>query len=192
MPDYGSPAVERLVDDARPLSAAITGLPSGALLSQLTLQRFCTSPRANYWLCALPLVAGARLATALNRDSVAAAVGLLIDNRDSPETRAALAEQLSLPVRMGGLGIGHQARIEAAVALASRLDALWAGRAIFPALLAPAVGVCGGTPAPTLGVAISPWVTPAMGLATGLPPHMVIVQQLLFDEEGRALSPPPP
>lgn len=191
-PDFVSAAVERLVDDTHPLNAAIAALPSGALQSQLLLQRFCAGPRANYWLRALPLVAGARLAAALDRDSVAAAVGLLTDNRDSPETRAALVERLPLPVGMGGLGIGGRARNVAAAALASRLDPLRAGRATSPALKALAVGVCGGLPAFILGVAVPAWVRAAMGLAASLLPRMGIVQEVLFDEEGRAFSQPPP
>ncbi|GAB0490078.1 hypothetical protein MMPV_001308 [Pyropia vietnamensis] len=130
--------------------------PPRALQSQLHLLRLCAGPRANFWLRALPLVWGARLAGAVDRDARSALTALLCDAADPPARRAALLERAALPVAMGGLGIGGRVRVAPAAALASWLDALRAGRAYSPALRAvaaalserPVVAADGGPVAP--------------------------------------------
>eukprot|EP00170_Pyropia_yezoensis_P003798 contig_15889_g3809 len=54
--------VDALADEHGRLLAAIEAPPPAQLQAQLLLLRVCASPRANYWLPALPLVWGARLA----------------------------------------------------------------------------------------------------------------------------------
>jgi len=91
-------------------------------------------PPANYWLRALPLADGARLAGAVDRGAQRVLAGLLCDARDDAATRAAVVERAALPPLMGGLGIGGRAAVAPAAALASRVDALQAGQTYSPAL----------------------------------------------------------
>ncbi|GAB0497434.1 hypothetical protein MMPV_008767 [Pyropia vietnamensis] len=145
--DFLSAGVDAIAADHSRLVAAI---------SQLHLLRLCAGPRANFWLRALPLVWGARLAGAVDRDARSALTALLCDAADPPARRAALLERAALPVAMGGLGIGGRVRVAPAAALASWLDALRAGRAYSPALRAvaaalserPVVAADGGPVAP--------------------------------------------
>ncbi|GAB0497402.1 hypothetical protein MMPV_008734 [Pyropia vietnamensis] len=154
--DFLSASVDAIAADHSRLVAAIVALPPRALQSQLHLLRLCAGPRANSWLRALPLVWGARLAGAVDRDARSALTALLCDAADPPARRAALLERAALPVAMGGLGIGGRVRVAPAAALASWLDALRAGRAYSPALRAvvaalsgrPTVAADGGPVAP--------------------------------------------
>jgi len=60
-------AVDGLAEEQARLVAAIIALPPAELQSQLLLLRLCAGPRPNYWLPALPLEWGARLAGAVDR-----------------------------------------------------------------------------------------------------------------------------
>lgn len=150
--------------DARPLVGPIAALPPTALQSQLLLLRFCAGPRANYSQLSLPLVAGACLAAALDRDSVAAALGLLSDARDTAAKRDALATRLPLPVAKQGLGIGGRTRIVPAGSLASWVDTLRARRATSPPLHL-AVALSRGRPAKSREAVPPGWVEAAAARA---------------------------
>jgi len=112
-------AVLRLAAEQGALVGAIAALPPEQLQSQLLLLRQCAGPRANYWLRALPLSAGARLAGAVDADARAVLGRLLFDAGDSAATREAALEPAALPTAMGGLDIGGRSRIAPAAALAS-------------------------------------------------------------------------
>jgi len=131
-------AVSRLAAEQGALVGAIAALPPEQLQSQLLLLRQCAGPRANYWLRALPLSAGARLACAIDADARAAIGRWLFDAHDSAATREAALERAALPTAMGSLGIGGRTRIAPAAALASWVDALRAGAAYLSALRAAA------------------------------------------------------
>ncbi|KAK1867171.1 hypothetical protein I4F81_009680 [Pyropia yezoensis] len=128
--------VDALAEEQGRLSAAIAALPPAELQAQLLLLRLCSGPRPNYWLRALPLQWGARLAAAVDRDARAAVLSVLCDARDGTATRDAVGDRAALPPAMGGLGIGGRARVLPAAALASWVDALRAGAAYSPALAA--------------------------------------------------------
>ncbi|GAB0492089.1 hypothetical protein MMPV_003348 [Pyropia vietnamensis] len=96
--------VDALAEEQGRLSAAIAALPPAELQAQLLLLRLCSGPRPNYWLRALPLVWGARLAAAVDRDAHAAVLSALCDAHDSTATRVAVAERAALPPRDGGAG----------------------------------------------------------------------------------------
>lgn len=117
-------AVVRLMAEEGPVVDAIKALSSATLQAQRLIMCLCAGPRAIYRLRALPPLAGARLESALDRGSFAAAVRLVPDERDTPATRADIEERLPLPVEMGGLWIGGRAQVVLVAALASRLDAL--------------------------------------------------------------------
>ena len=125
----------------RELVTAIAALPPTELQAQLLLLCLCAGPRANYWLRALPLVAGARLAAAVDADAQSVLERLLFDARDSSAVKQAALARAALPTSMGGLGIGGRTRVVPAAALASRVDALRAGAAYSPALRAVADGL---------------------------------------------------
>lgn len=141
--DFLSAGVDAIAADHARLVAAIVALPPRALQSQLHLLRLCAGPRANFWLRALPLVWGARLAGAVDRGARSALTALLCDAADPPARREAVVERAALPVAMGGLGMGGRTRVAPAAGLASWLDALRAGRAYSPALRAVADGLAG-------------------------------------------------
>lgn len=128
--------VDALADEHGRLLAAIEAPPPAQLQAQLLLLRVCASPRANYWLPALPLVWGARLAGAVDRDARRLVLAALRDSRDSAATRTAVVGRAALPPKMGGLGIGGRALVLPAAALAFWVDALRAGAAYSPDLAA--------------------------------------------------------
>ena len=140
-PAFVDAAVTRVAAEQGALVGAIGALPAEQLQSQLLLLRQCAGPRANYWLRALPLAAGARLAGAVDADARAVLGRLLFDARDSAATREAALERAALPTAMGGLGVGGRTRVAPAAALASWVDALRAGAAYSPALRAVADGL---------------------------------------------------
>jgi len=133
-PNSVSAAVRALVAEQRRLTEVIAALPPSALQTQLLLLRLCAGPRANYWLLALPLEAGAELASAVDRDAGDVLARLLCDARDPASVRSALLARAALPPAMGGLGIGCRTRVAAPAALASWTDALRAGVSYSPAL----------------------------------------------------------
>ena len=149
-------AVDTLAADHRRLTEAIVALPRGELQSQLLLIRMCAGPQPNYWLRALPLVWGARLAASVDRAAQGAVRRLLTDARDAPAVVDALLARAALPVSHGSLGIGGRTAIVPAAALASRVDALRAGRQYSPApaavadflIAADGAVPTSGTPAP--------------------------------------------
>ena len=108
-PAFVAAAVAERVGGQRRLTDAIAALPPSALQTQLLLLRLCAGPRANYWLRALPLEAGAQLAGAVDRDAVAVLLRLLTDGADTATTRTRLAARAALPPARGGLGIGGRA-----------------------------------------------------------------------------------
>jgi len=138
------------------MTEAIVALPRGELQSQLLLLRLCAGPQPNYWLRALPLVWGARLAASVDRAAQGGVRRLLTDARDAPAVVDARLARAALLLSHGGLGIGGRTAIVPAAALASRVDALRAGRPYSRALAAVAdfliaadgVAPTGGTPAP--------------------------------------------
>jgi len=130
--------VDSLAADHGYLTAAIVDLPRAELQSQLLLLRLCAGPQPNYWLRALPLVWGARLAASVDRAAQGALRRLLTDARDSPAAMGALLDRAALPLSHGGLGIGGRTAVVSAAALASRIDALRAGRLYSPVLAAVA------------------------------------------------------
>jgi len=139
--DFVSAGVDAVAAQHREPVAAIAALPLAELQAQLLLLRLCAGPRASYWLRALPLVVGARLAATVDADSQAVFGQLLFDARDSPAVKQAGLEIAALQPATGGLGIGGRALIAPAAALASRVDALRAGAAYSPALRATADGL---------------------------------------------------
>jgi len=145
-------AVDGLATAQVALCAAIGALPGEHLQVQLLVLRLCAGPQATYWLRALPLADGARLAGAVDRGAQRVLADLVCDARDDAATRAAVVERAALPPLMGGLGIGGRTAVAPAAVLASRVDALRAGRAYSPALRATADALlrlpgAGGEPA---------------------------------------------
>jgi len=136
--DFVAAAVDGLATAQVALCAAIGELPADQLQMQLLRLRLYAEPQASYSLRALPLADGARLAGAVDRGAQRVLAGLLCDARDGAATRAAVVERAALPPLMGGLGIGGRTAVAPAAALASRVDALRAGRAYSPALRATA------------------------------------------------------
>ena len=139
-PDFVSAAVTRVAAEQGALVGAIGALPAEQLQSQLLLLRQCAGPRANYWLRALPLAAGVRLAGAVEADARVVLGRLLFDERDSVATREAALERAALPTAIGGFGVGGLTRVAPAAALPSWVDALRLGAAYSPALRAVADG----------------------------------------------------
>ena len=103
--------------------AAIVALPEEKLQTKLLLLRLCAGTRVTYALQSLPPDAGATLAAAVDADEQRAVLSLLCDATDDAAVRAALLERASLPVRMGGLGVGDRSRVAAATVVASWADA---------------------------------------------------------------------
>jgi len=134
-------AVTRVVAEQGALVGTIGALPAEQLQSQLLLLRQCAGLRANYWLGALPLAAGARLAGAVDANARAVLGRLLFDARDSAATREAALERAALPTAMGGPGVGGRTQVAPVAALASWVDALRAGSAYSMALPAVADGL---------------------------------------------------
>jgi len=210
--DFVSAGVDAVAADHRKLVAAIAALPPAELQAQLLLLRLCAGPRANYWLRALPLVAGARLAAAVDTDSQAVLGRLLFDARDSPAVKQAGLARAALPPSMGGLGIGGRALIAPAAALASRVDALRAGAAYSPALRATADGLLAmprvaedggplaeGAAAAAAGAGGPPATGEAAGAAVGGAAHPPAARTAAAAAAGgsaagggSALPPPPP
>jgi len=139
--DFVAAGVDVVAVEHRALVAAIAVLPPAELQAQLLLLRLCAGRRANYWLRALPLVAGARLAPAVDTDSHAVLGRLLFDARDSPAMQQAGLDRAALPPEMCDLGIGGRALNASAAALTSRVDALRAEAAYSPAIRATADGL---------------------------------------------------
>lgn len=136
--EFVSRAVDRLARGMRELTDAMLALPPTDLQGRLLLLRLCAGPRTNYWLRGLSLVACARHAGAVDHDAGRALASLLCDTRDSSATREAVLERAALPVSMERLGVGAQARVLPAAALASWVSVLRYGRHAFPALAAVA------------------------------------------------------
>jgi len=134
-------SVDRLAADQSRLVAAINALTPAELQSQLLLLRLCAGPRPNYWLRALPLARGTRLAAAVDRTAQGALRQLLTDARDDEAVVADLLDRASLPVAHGGLGIGGRTAVVPAASLASQLDTLRAGRHYSRTLAAVADGL---------------------------------------------------
>jgi len=130
--------VHSLAADHGRLTAAIVNLLRTDLQSQLLLLRLCAGPQPNYWLSALPLVWGARLAASVDRAAQGALRRLLTDALDPPAAVDALLDRAALPLSHGGLGIGGRTVVVPAAALASRIDALRAWRLYSPVLAAVA------------------------------------------------------
>ena len=150
-------AVDRPAATHGALTDAIVALPPAELQAQLLLLRLCAGPQPNYWLRALPLVWGGRLAGAVDRAAQGALRRLLTDARDPPPDVHALLARAALPLSQGGLGIGGRAAVVPAAALASRIDSLRAGRQYSPTLAAVAdfllgsdAGPAGTAPPPSL------------------------------------------
>lgn len=101
---------------------------------------------------------------------------LLTDIRGTHATRAGMANRLSLPVGMEGLGIGDRARIIDAAAPTSSLSVFRTGRALSPVMQALAVALLNGTPAPKLGTAVLPRATLAWHLRAPPPFASKVVQ----------------
>ena len=165
--DFVAAAAVGLETAQEVLCASRSALPGEHLQVQLLMLRLCAGPQANYWLRALPLGDGVRLAGAVDRGAQRVFADLLCDARDDAATRAAVVQRAALPPRMGGLGIGGRTAVAPAAALASRVDALRAKLAYFPALRATADGLrrlpgAGGEPAVCpVGVAGGTRVAPA-------------------------------
>jgi len=98
-------AEDTLAAEHRRMTEAIVAPPRGDLQSQLLLLRLCAGPQPNYWLRALPLVWGARLAASVDRAAQGAVRRLLTDARDTPAVVDALLARAALLVSHGGLGI---------------------------------------------------------------------------------------
>jgi len=131
-------AVDQLAVDQRGLAAAITALPATELQSQLLLLRLCAGSQPKYWLRAVPLVWGARLAGAVDRAAQAPLRQLLCDTRDDSASVAALLARAALPSSYVGLGISGGTAVVPAAALASQVDTLPARRRYSPMLAATA------------------------------------------------------
>jgi len=139
--DFVAAAVDGLATAQVALCAAIRELLADQVQVQLLILRLCAGPQANYWLRTLPLADAARLVGAVDRGAQRVLAELLCDARDDAATRAAVVERAALPPLMGGLRIGGRTAVAPAAALASRVDALRAGRAYYPALRATADGL---------------------------------------------------
>ena len=136
---FVSSAVDTLAAVHRRMTVAIVGRPRGELQSQLLLLRLCACPQPNYWLQALPLVWGARLAASVDRADQGAVRCFLTDARDAPAVVDTLLTRAALPLSHGGLGIEGRTAIVPAAALASRVDALRAGRQYSPGAFESAI-----------------------------------------------------
>jgi len=104
--DFVAAEVDALAADHGHLMAAIFELPRAGLQSQLLHLRLCAGPQPNYWLPALLLVWGARLAASVDRTAQGAVRRLLTDARDPPATVDALLDRAALPLSHCGQGIG--------------------------------------------------------------------------------------
>jgi len=122
--DFVAAGVDAVAAEHRALISAIAAVPPAELQAQLLPFRLCAGPPSNYWPRALPLVAGARLAGAVDTVSRAVLGRLSFDARDSPAFQQVGLDRAALQPAMGGLGIGARALIAPAAALASRVDAL--------------------------------------------------------------------
>ena len=118
------------------LTEVIVDLSRSELQSQLLLLRQCAGPRPKYWRRALPLFWGARLPASVDRAAQGALRRILPDAHNAPAAVDALLDRAALSLSHGGLGIECRTSIVPVVALASRIDALRAGRQYSPVLAA--------------------------------------------------------
>ena len=142
-------AVDRLAATHGALTDAIAALPPSEVQSQLLLFRLYAGPQPNYWLRALSLVWGGRLAGYVDRAAQSSFRRLLTDARDPSPDVVALIARAAAPLTNGGLGIGGRSTLARAAAMASRVDCLRARPLYSPTLKAVAEFLFGADAVPT-------------------------------------------
>ena len=92
----------------------------------VTLLRFCVGPSLNYWLRALPLHWGAYLAAEQDRITLKTVERLVhgFGLQRASTLRSQVERQVTLPTRMGGLGLSHGSKIQPTAVVAAWTNAI--------------------------------------------------------------------